>query len=604
MNEAQARALLPSLVADLLSPEERSQLLAFVARSPALEQERQRLTHLFQRVGTASVAPPAPVWEAIEATLARDAADPAQRVPTPVEAPAWRRPRERPGAAAPAAPMDEREALLFGKVALNWRLISKELLERALHYQRTQAPHLHLGEVLLQNGILTRAQVDEILAYQERIRSITRTRGAPTPSGSEAVAPAPGRPFGDRPFGDRPFGDGPFGSYGDMGGAAVASAAPAGLADTASFAAPPRPHSGSGRVPRAAAAAAPGSDSDDDVMIGRQIGGCRVLSRLGAGAMGAVYLARHESLQKDVVVKVLAQQQAQNPRSLERFLREARAAAAIEHANVIGVYDTGTLEEGLPYIVMQYVAGKNLDELVAERGKLPLREALKILLGCARGLHVAHQAGVIHRDVKASNIMVTPAGEAKVADFGLAKDLNSELKLTADGAMIGTPLYMAPEIGRVKDIDGRVDVYSLGVTLYYLLTGVQPFRGFSAMDILSGKAHQKLAAPEEHLPEISEDVRNVLGKMLARDRDERYADAAALVEDLERLDRGLTPLAEPGSGPWAALGAPAGGKGRGAQDDEVGEPDPGRNQLLMAGLFGVVLVILALVATLAALFRP
>jgi tRNA A-37 threonylcarbamoyl transferase component Bud32 len=529
-------------------------VLSFLAHHPHLEQERARMFQLFQRVGQGVKTPPPAVWSAVEAALARDAADQAARVPTPVRTPSWRRPRERAGAMDDAG--SDRDALLFGKVALNWRLVSRDLLNRALHFQRTQAPHLQLGELLLEKGILTRAQVDEILVYQDRIRTI---RASAMPASEVATASMP------------------------MGG--VAGGATPGLVDRTPSAAPPE--------------GAP--EGDFDPLIDTVIGGCRVSEKIGAGAMGAIYLANHEKLQKEVVVKLLAPEQASNPRTMERFFREARAAASLEHPNVVSVYDTGTTSTGLPYIVMQYVQGSNLDEVIEERGKLDLREALKIISGTAGGLAVAHAAGVIHRDVKASNIMLSTSGEAMLADFGLAKDLNSELKLTADGAMIGTPLYMAPEIGRARVIDGRVDLYSLGVTFYYLITGVQPFRGFSALDILSAKAHDKLKPPEVHLPEISDDVRNVLGKMLAKDRDDRYADMTVLIQDLQRLERGEVPEAAQGSGPWAPRElAGAGGRmakrNRGQRKaNPSGEVAIGmQRDLKIALLVGVVLVIVVL----------
>tara|TARA_B100000965_G_scaffold176075_1_gene146896 strand:+ start:8 stop:985 length:978 start_codon:yes stop_codon:yes gene_type:complete len=255
--------------------------------------------------------------------------------------------------------------------------------------------------------------------------------------------------------------------------------------------------------------------------------------------MGAIYLASHEALRIDVVVKILPPESAANPRTVERFFREARAAAKLEHPNVVAVKDVGTTDKGLHFIVMQYIEGQNLEEKIQAEGKHTPEAAVRIVLQVANGLKAAHATGVIHRDIKAENILVTGGNIVKVTDFGLAKDLNSELKLTADGAMIGTPLYMAPEIGRVKEIDGRVDIYSLGVTFYYLLTGIQPFRGFTALDILSAKAHDKLKPPELHTPELPREYRNVLGMMLEKDRDERYTDVDDLIRDLEALDRNL-----------------------------------------------------------------
>ncbi|HZU98975.1 MAG TPA: serine/threonine-protein kinase, partial [Planctomycetota bacterium] len=181
----------------------------------------------------------------------------------------------------------------------------------------------------------------------------------------------------------------------------------------------------------------------NEPLIGTCIGGCTILSKLADGGMGAVYRARHEALQKDVILRVLAAEPAANPRTVERFKREAQLAAKLEHPNIARTLTVGTTDEGLHYIVAEYVEGKTLEESLAEGGQLPLETALRIALDVARALSAAHRAGVVHRDLKADNILITAEGAAKVFDFGLAKDLNSDLKLTSDGAMVGTPLYMA-----------------------------------------------------------------------------------------------------------------------------------------------------------------
>lgn len=319
------------------------------------------------------------------------------------------------------------------------------------------------------------------------------------------------------------------------------------------------------------------------------IDGCTIRAKIGQGGMGSIYLAHHGALQVDVVVKILPPESANNPRTVERFHREARAAARLEHPNVVSVRDVGTTDTGLHYIIMQYVAGGSLEEKIRAEGKHELQDSLVILLKISAALQAAHGAGVIHRDIKADNVLVSTSGEVYVADFGLAKDLNSELKLTADGAMIGTPLYMAPEIGRVKEIDGRVDIFSLGVTFYYLLTGIQPFRGFTALDILSAKAHDKIKPPESHVPDISPDSRAVLGKMLAKDRDQRYADMGVLIADLERLSRGLPVEADPAIGPWGEW-APATAASR--------ESKPLSQGAKVAGLIGLTVLVAALAVVL------
>ncbi|RMG07656.1 MAG: serine/threonine protein kinase, partial [Planctomycetota bacterium] len=361
-----------------------------------------------------------------------------------------------------------------------------------------------------------------------------------------------------------------------------------------------------------ATALGPTPSPDSDPLLGEVIGGCQINAKIGQGGMGAIYLARHTALQKDVVVKILPPESAANPRTVERFFREARAAARLEHPNIVQVQDVNTTERGLHYIVMQYIDGENLEEKIRRDGRHSVKDAVNIVLQVARGLKAAHEAEVIHRDIKAENILVTNSGTVKVTDFGLAKDLNSELKLTADGAMIGTPLYMAPEIGRVKEIDGRVDIYSLGVTFYYLLTGIQPFRGFSALEILSAKAHDQLKPPEEHIPDIEEPVRNVLGKMLEKDRDMRYRNVDELMRDLEALDRGL-PVEAPPPSIWPPSAGPAGSTrvtrrkrgttARARERERKGKPakQTGVPPLLILGLAGAGVLVIALIVVLVVL---
>lgn len=482
--------------------------------------------------------------------------------------------------------------LLFGKIALNKRLITRELLNRALYYQRTQAPDRPLGEILLEKGVLTKEQVDEILQFQERVNRIKLSQTSATAGsygsflGSSA---APGAPPPPMP------GSSPTAAWVPGSGLMPAPQPPAPYGATAPFS-----------TAAAAVALGPTPNPEQDPLIGEVVGGCTINAKIGAGGMGAIYLAHHEALRKDVVVKILPPESAANPRTVERFFREARAAAKLEHPNIVQVQDVGTTERNLHYIIMQYIDGRNIEEKIQAEGKHAPKEATRIVLEIARGLQAAHRAGVIHRDIKAENILVTNTGQVKLTDFGLAKDLNSELKLTADGAMIGTPLYMAPEIGRVKEIDGRVDIYSLGVTFYYLLTGVQPFRGFSALEILSAKAHDKLKPPEEVLPDLPDEFRRVCGKMLEKDRELRYKDIDGLIRDLEALDRGF-PIEAGQPSVWPPRGqlgeSSKGGRRTGKQDKDKAAPakagsfSPGMVIALLAvvGVIVILLVVLVVV---------
>jgi tRNA A-37 threonylcarbamoyl transferase component Bud32 len=519
---------------------------------------------------------------------------------------------------------DPRSDLLFGKIALNWRLITRDLLNRALHYQQTQEPHKQLGEILLEKGILTREQVNEILSYQQRIQQIKSSQSAfPAPP----LNPQDYAHFGGPPQPMTTFGPAPGAAYGQpphphsqqghmsqqqtqIGGMQGSSFGQQNPYSAPTTHLPPgsmqNMMSGQGQGPAPAYPAGPapaygGTEGtpppDQDPLVGAMVGGCKISAKIGAGGMGAIYLAYHEALRKDVVVKILPPESAANPRTVERFFREARAAAKLEHPNVVSVQDVGTTDKGLNYIIMQYVDGQNLEEKIQAEGRHTPNDAAKIVLQVASGLKAAHATGVIHRDIKAENILITTGGVVKVTDFGLAKDLNSELKLTADGAMIGTPLYMAPEIGRVKEIDGRVDIYSLGVTFYYLLTGVQPFRGFTALDILSAKAHDKLKPPEEHTPELPDAYRNVVGKCLEKDRDQRYGDMNEFIRDLEALDRGF-PIDAGEPSIWPPRGSGGASKSR---EQRAGASPGNRKLLLVAGLIGIVIVVVALLAFLISL---
>ena len=282
-----------------------------------------------------------------------------------------------------------------------------------------------------------------------------------------------------------------------------------------------------------------------DPVIGQTVGAWKIHAKLGEGGMGAVYLARHPKLRKEVVVKVLKPELADRPRRVERFLREARLGARLSHPNLVSVQDVGTSECGLHYMVMEYVEGVNLHERIQAQGAFEPREALRVVTEIAKALRVLHEAGVIHRDVKSENVVITPAGEVKLIDFGLAKDLSDGDMLTLPGALIGTPVYMAPEIGRVREVDHRVDIYSLGLTWYCLLTGQQPFAGHDVHRVILGKV--PLPRPRASGGDaLDPRTQNVLARMLAWHREERHPNLRGVIKDLEALTRRpLSKFAEP-----------------------------------------------------------
>jgi serine/threonine protein kinase len=271
---------------------------------------------------------------------------------------------------------------------------------------------------------------------------------------------------------------------------------------------------------------------------GDVIGRCRIIRELGRGGVGTVYLARHQTLQIEVALKVLSPALSlDQPALAERFIREAQLAARIRHPNVIAVMDAAHDEPtGLYYIVFEYVGGGALAWHL-RNGPLPEQKALGIMIGIAQALVVAEENNIVHRDIKPENIMLDARGAAKLADLGLAKhDLDSRTSLTMGGSYMGTPAYMSPEQARdAKAADTRDDIYSLGATFYECLTGDPPFTGETPYNIMSELLTKPSPKVSDRRPEVSRCVDMICRKMMAKTRGLRYGDARALLHDLQQF---------------------------------------------------------------------
>ncbi|MBV8880971.1 MAG: serine/threonine protein kinase, partial [Planctomycetaceae bacterium] len=243
----------------------------------------------------------------------------------------------------------------------------------------------------------------------------------------------------------------------------------------------------------------------DDPLIGKELGHCTIQKKLGQGGMGAVYLAHHPGLNKSVAIKVLPGDLAGTPEFRERFIREARLAARLEHPNVVQVHDVGH-EQGVHYIAMQYIEGKSVDQILKERKKLSVGEALSTTKRVAAALAAAAKLGIVHRDIKPHNILISKEGVVKVADFGLAKDEDANRSISEPGVVMGTPYYMSPEQAKGENVDHRSDLYSLGATLYHMLTGKRLFDGGgSPVSIVMKQAGGEEPTPARQLePSIPE----------------------------------------------------------------------------------------------------
>jgi tRNA A-37 threonylcarbamoyl transferase component Bud32 len=279
------------------------------------------------------------------------------------------------------------------------------------------------------------------------------------------------------------------------------------------------------------------SSSLQDKMIGRTVGKCRLLKRLGRGGMGDVYLGTHAEMNKTVAIKILPPDLTRNEELLQRFRREAESAARLEHPNLVEVYDIGE-ENNLHFIVMAYVEGMNLQELLDDAKKLEPREAARIAFEVCRGLQAVHADGIVHRDIKPANILISSKGEVKIVDFGLAFDAEDKTTLTVAGAVMGTPWYLAPEQAEGKRADPRSDLYSLGVCLYLLVTGVRPFSGETHMSVLYKQIHEKPKDPRLYVPDLPDYLAEVILKALEKKPEKRFQDVMEFARALEAFLKG------------------------------------------------------------------
>ncbi len=280
-----------------------------------------------------------------------------------------------------------------------------------------------------------------------------------------------------------------------------------------------------------------GDRSDLADLSGQTLGDFHVLRRLGEGGMGQVYLAEQVSLKRRVALKLLRGELAGNEVSRKRFQVEAKAVAKLNHANIVQVYALGE-HCGHPYMVLEYVDGKNLREYLYRKGPLEPALALNILRQVSAALLRAGEAGVVHRDIKPENILLTRKGEVKVADFGLSRmqvEGQPALNLTQSGTTMGTPLYMSPEQVQGKPVDIRTDIYSLGVTCYHMLAGQPPFEGENAFAVAIQHVQNEPPALEALRPDLPKELCAVVAKMMAKNPEERYQTPREVLKDAKSL---------------------------------------------------------------------
>src|SRR5918911_629682 len=262
----------------------------------------------------------------------------------------------------------------------------------------------------------------------------------------------------------------------------------------------------------------------------------RILRKLGTGGMANVYLAEDEVLGRRVAIKILNDRHAGDDQFVERFRREAKNAAGLSHPNIVSIYDRGEAE-GTYYIAMEYLDGRSLKELILTRGPAPISVAIDYVRQVLAALRFAHRHGIVHRDIKPHNVLVDAEGRLKVTDFGIARAGGSQM--TEAGSIIGTAQYLSPEQARGAPVDQTSDLYSVGVVLYELLTGVVPFTGDTPVEIAMKHLSAVPDAPSAKRAEIPRDLDMIVLRALGKDPAERYQSTEEMDADLARVQRGV-----------------------------------------------------------------
>lgn len=303
--------------------------------------------------------------------------------------------------------------------------------------------------------------------------------------------------------------------------------------------------------------------SQQKSLVGKIIGGCAVMERVGRGGMGTVYKALQISLNRTVALKILAPEMLRDKTFVDMFLREARAAAQLNHHNIVQVYDVGLSSENIYYFSMEFMPGGSIQELMMKKPRLPLPQAIKMMIDAASGLAFAEKKGIVHRDIKPDNLMLNEDDTVKIGDLGLATfmeatdtktaglahEKSSETTDTTDkkhqNTLMGTPHYLSPEQAQDKSVDHRSDIYSLGASFYRIISGVTPYIAPSVKELITKKLREDPKPLKELLPSVPDLAVQIISRMMQRKRNERYSSANELLKDLRLLQNGLELVSEP-----------------------------------------------------------
>jgi serine/threonine-protein kinase len=292
------------------------------------------------------------------------------------------------------------------------------------------------------------------------------------------------------------------------------------------------------------------SSTQAPLLVGRKVGKYEIVRVLGRGGMGTVYEALNTSIGKRVAMKFVDASLSRNKDAVARFQREAQAASAVESAHIVEIFDAGTTDDELPFIVMELLRGEDLGHRIKRSGRLEVDEALPIVAQILRGLHRAHEAGIVHRDLKPDNVFLVDRDDesvfVKILDFGISKVRRTggvpEKTLTRQGTVLGTPFYMSPEQAQAHpDVDGRTDLWSLGAILYECLTGRPPHEGHAYEQVIVNICTKDAPDVRVHNPGVPDPLARVIAKALSRDRDARFSTAREMLDALGAASGGIIP---------------------------------------------------------------
>ena len=337
-------------------------------------------------------------------------------------------------------------------------------------------------------------------------------------------------------------------------------------------------------------------DPKKDPLVNKVFGGCKLISKIGEGGMGSVYKAFHIGLDKNVALKILPLDHLDSADRIKRFKHEAKSAAKMEHPNIVQILNIGE-EEGIHFIVMQFIDGEDLRQRLLRKGVFPPIEAIDICLQVAEGLNVAHKKGIIHRDIKPDNIMIEREGNVKITDFGLARQMEHGLDISKPGKALGTPYYMSPEQCSGKELDGRSDIYSLGVSLYHIVTGKRPFKGKNAVATALMHIREPVAPPEKINPNLPLPLADLILKMMEKNPQYRFQNCSELLSALKSTKDVILNTKELGTLANQDNGNDSANQDESISVDSLKKDEIGnvRKKILITAGIGIVTLIIAIV---------